>query len=196
MIIRIILGCFLSYITGSIPFSYIIAKRIKGVDLRYVGEGNVGGRNVWHVVGKKFGILAAALDFLKGLAAFGIGYFFGLFPWWIWLCGFFVVLGHDFPIFLRLKGGKGAASAFGFLLGMQPLVILGSLVLTGLVYFPFRKFHLAMTIGMGSIPVLWYFVSKKPLEETALLVLFLVLLGLKRIIDEPHMKKIKQESGW
>jgi len=48
---------------GSIPFSYIVAKKIKGVDIRVVGEGNVGGRNVWHVVGKKYGAIAGGLDF-------------------------------------------------------------------------------------------------------------------------------------
>jgi len=44
----------ISYLLGSIPFSYIVAKKVKGVDIRVVGEGNVGGRNVWHVVGKKY----------------------------------------------------------------------------------------------------------------------------------------------
>ena len=141
MQINIILGCILSYLLGSIPFSYIIAKKVKGVDLRVVGEGNVGGRNVWHVVGKKYGAMAAILDFFKGLAAYGTGVLLGLSPWWIWLCGFFVVMGHDFPIFLKGRGGKGAASALGFLLGMLPLVIVISLMLTGAIYLPFRRFR-------------------------------------------------------
>ena len=62
MVTRIILGCVLAYFLGSIPFSYIIAKKVKGIDIRVTGEGNVGGRNVWHLVGKKYGILAGFLD--------------------------------------------------------------------------------------------------------------------------------------
>lgn len=196
MVIKVVIGCILSYLLGSIPFSYIIAKKVKGVDLRVVGEGNVGGRNVWHVVGKKYGVLAALLDVSKGFMAYWVGFILGLSPWYIWLCGFFVILGHGFPLFLRGRGGKGAASAIGFLLGMQPLIIILSGILIGIFYFPFRNFHLAIGIGMGSIPILWRVILKKPWTELAILVSFLLLLGLKRIVDAPYMRSIKQESGW
>jgi glycerol-3-phosphate acyltransferase PlsY len=156
----------------------------------------VGARNVWHVVGKKYGIMAGFLDVLKGFLAYGVGYFLGLLPVWIWLCGFFVVFGHDFPVFLKGRGGKGAASAMGFLLGMQPLVILASGLLIGAVYLPFRRFHLALIIGMASIPVLWWLVLEEPWPEIVLPCSFLLFLGLKRFIDEPYMRRIKQESGW
>ena len=196
MIGKIILGCIISYFLGSIPFSYIIAKKVKGVDLRLVGEGNVGGRNVWHVVGKKYGVLAALLDVFKGFLSYWVGFFLGLSPWWVWLCGFSCVLGHGYPIFLKGRGGKGAASAMGFLLAMQPLVILVSGLLIGAVYLPFRRFHLAIGIGMASIPILWFAVLKKSWLELAILLAFLLSLGLKRIIDEPYMRRVKQESGW
>jgi len=122
MVAQVIAGCIFSYLLGSIPFSYIIAKKVKGIDIRVTGEGNVGGRNVWHLVGKKYGILAGFLDISKGYGAYWIGYLLGLSPWWIWLCGFCVVLGHNFPVFLKGRGGKGIAAAMGFLLGIQPLV--------------------------------------------------------------------------
>ena len=196
MVTRIILGCVLAYFLGSIPFSYIIAKKVKGIDIRVTGEGNVGGRNVWHLVGKKYGILAGFLDISKGYGAYWIGILFGLSPWWIWLCGFCVVLGHNFPVFLKGKGGKGMAATTGFLLGIQPLIILISGLLILIIYLPFRRFHLAVSIGMASIPILWLLVWKRPWEEILLLVALLSSLGLKRIIDEPYMRRIKQESGW
>lgn len=196
MIIKILLGCVVSYFLGSIPFSFIVAKIVKGVDIRVVGEGNVGGRNVWHVVGKKYGILAGFLDVLKGVSAYWVGYFLGLSPWWIWVCGFFVILGHCFPAFLKGRGGKGLATAVGFLIAMQPLIILVSCFLIGAIYLPSRSFHLAVSIGMASIPILWWAVLKKPWAEIGLLVLLLLLMGLKRLIDEPYMRRIKQESGW
>jgi glycerol-3-phosphate acyltransferase PlsY len=140
--------------------------------------------------------MAFFLDVLKGFLAYWIGYLLGLFPVWIWLCGFFVVFGHGFPIFLKARGGKGAASAMGFLLGMQPFIILASGLIIGAFYILFRRFHLALSIGMASIPILWWVVLEEPWPEIIILCSLLLFLGLKRLIDEPYMKKIKQESGW
>jgi glycerol-3-phosphate acyltransferase PlsY len=196
MAARIILGCVLSYLLGSIPFSYLVAKKSKGVDIRRVGEGNVGARNVWHVVGKKYGAIAALLDFAKGVLAYFVGLLLGLGPLWIWICGFGVVLGHGFPVFLKGRGGKGAACAMGFLMGIEPLLILISGAIIGLIYFPTRHFHLAVGTGMGSLPILWRAIFKKTWLEILLLLFFLLLLGLKRLIDEPYMRRVKQVSGW
>ena len=196
MALQIILGCVLSYLLGSIPFSYIVAKIVKGVDIRVVGEGNVGGRNVWHIVGKKYGIIAGVLDFTKGLSAYFVGLLLGLSPWWIWICGVSVVAGHCFPIFLKGRGGKGLGSALGFLTGIEPLLVLISGAIWGLVYLPWRNFHLAASIGMGSIPILWLVLFKKSWREFVIVTAFLILLGLKRLIDEPYMRRIKKVSGW
>jgi glycerol-3-phosphate acyltransferase PlsY len=196
MLLQIIAGCVASYFLGSISFSYIIARMVKGVDLRIVGEGNVGARNVFHVVGKKYGVLAGVLDFSKGIAAYFVGLLLGLSPMWIWLCGLFVVLGHNFPVFLKGRGGKGMACAFGFLLGMEPLVALISGAIIFLLYFPTKNFHLAVSIGMGSLPILWKFFAGRSWLDTLFCICFLFVLGLKRIIDEPHMKKVRESSGW
>ena len=196
MTIQIIAGCLISYLIGSIPFSYLVAKKVKGVDIRAVGEGNVGGRNVWHVVGKKYGVIAGVLDFTKGLSSYFIAFFLGLAPWWIWLCGVFAVLGHCFPIFLKGRGGKGLATALGFIMGLEPFLVLMATGIYGFIFLLWRNFHLAAFIGMGSIPFLWRFLFKKSWKEVGVLITFLLLLGLKRIIDEPYMRKIKQESGW
>ncbi|MFQ6038504.1 MAG: glycerol-3-phosphate acyltransferase [Candidatus Aminicenantales bacterium] len=185
-----------SYMIGSIPFSYIVAWKVKKVDLRVVGEGNVGGRNVFHVVGKGYGALAGFLDFLKGVGAYGLGLLFGLSLPWLWVCGFCAVLGHQFPVFLRGRGGKGAAAALGFLFALEPLMILlaGGLMLAG--FGISRNFHVAISVGMASIPIQWRFLFHRSWEDAGILLLFLLFLGLKRLIDEPYMKKIKASSGW
>ncbi len=193
--VHIILGCVLCYLIGSIPFSFLIAKAVKNVDIRVIGEGNVGARNVWHVVGKKYGILAGILDASKGYSVYWLGVFLGLSQPWIWLCGLAAVIGHDFPVFLKGRGGKGAGTALGFLLGMQPYVSL-VLLLAGGIYLVFRNFHLAIGIGMGLIPILWKTVFQKTWTESLFVTLFLLFLGFKRILDEPHMRRIKLESGW
>jgi glycerol-3-phosphate acyltransferase PlsY len=196
MVPKILLACALSYLLGSIPFSYIIAKKVKKLDIRITGEGNVGGRNVWHVVGKKYGVLAGSLDFCKGLGAFGLGQLLITSSLFIWLCGFFAVLGHCFPVFLKGRGGKGAASALGFLSGMQPLVMVISGSLMMVSYFIFRNFHISISLGIASIPFLWRFAMERTWTETGILIAFLLFLGMKRIIDEPYMRKIKAQSGW
>ncbi len=192
----LLVGCVLSYLIGSIPFSYIIARRAKGIDLRVAGEGNVGARNVWHVVGKRYGLLAGSLDFSKGLAARGIGALLGIQSPAIWALGFAAVAGHAFPIFLRGRGGKGAATAMGFLLGLAPLPLLVSGAVMGIAYLLFHDFHLAVAPGMALLPLLWRWILHKPWKEVLLLLAFLLFLGLKRILDEPYMKKIKAQTGW
>jgi glycerol-3-phosphate acyltransferase PlsY len=112
-----------AYLLGSIPFSYLVA-RARGVDLRKVGSGNVGGANVWRTSGFAPFVIAVALDMLKGcgptLAALRLlpGR-----PFAVVLVGVAAILGHTFPIFLNFKGGKAVATSTGVLLATAPLLV-------------------------------------------------------------------------
>ena len=192
----IILGCVVSYLVGSIPFSFLIARRAKGLDLRQAGEGNVGARNVWHTVGKGYGLLAGALDVSKGLAAWGLGQILGIKSPWIWALGLAAVIGHAFPIFLRGRGGKGAATAMGFIFAFSPLALVISGAVMGLGFLIFRDFHYAVAPGLALLPVLWHFLFHKSWVDVGLLLTLLCFLGLKRLLDEPYMKRIKAQTGW
>jgi len=123
-----------SYLIGAIPTGYLLA-RFKGVDIRKVGSGNIGATNVYRCVGKSWGILTFILDFLKGYLPAA------LFPLLAqrWtnesygaslsvLCGCLAVVGHNWPVYLRFRGGKGMATGAGALLGFAPLVMLIGLV--------------------------------------------------------------------
>ena len=119
-----LLAALISYLLGSIPFGWIIAK-LKGVDIRSKGSGNIGATNVYRVVGKTEGFLTLLFDLLKGLAAVAI--FSGLFPNHTYMgvvAGFSAVVGHDFSIFLKFKGGKGVATTYGVVLLLYPLAAL------------------------------------------------------------------------
>src|SRR5262249_49682373 len=129
-----------AYLLGSIPFSQLIAHTRAGVNLREVGEGNVGSRNVWHVVGPAWGVLASLLDMLKGLLAYDLAVAAGLPAAGVALVGIAVLLGHQFPIFLRGRGGKGLATGAGVLLGLTPLSTLVGLVVFGVAYLAFHGF--------------------------------------------------------
>ena len=103
------------YFIGSIPFGYIFYKIIKKDDIRKYGSGNIGATNVNRLIGKKFGVLTLILDFLKTfLPCLLIHIYLGTETGA--LSGFFTVIGHIFPIWLKFKGGKGVASFMAFIL--------------------------------------------------------------------------------
>jgi acyl phosphate:glycerol-3-phosphate acyltransferase len=111
-------GVVLAYLIGSVPFGVIVA-RARGVDIFKAGSGNIGATNVGRVLGRKFGILVFALDFLKGAAPTAVmartfGTTAGV------AAGLAALLGHLFPIFLRFRGGKGVATGFGVVAVLMP----------------------------------------------------------------------------
>lgn len=117
-----VLVSILSYLFGSVPFSYIIPKWWKGVDVRKMGSGNVGATNVIRNVGTGVGALCLFLDAMKGfLPVFITRSLFGE-PKLVALAAITAVLGHDFPVFLKFKGGKGVSSSFGVVIALSWLL--------------------------------------------------------------------------
>ena len=105
-----------AYLVGGIPFGYLIG-RLRGVDVRTVGSKNIGATNVFRTVGKKWGLLAFACDVLKGLLPTLAAKAFGGPALWV---GVVCVVGHMLTPYMKFKGGKGVATAFGMLLGLIP----------------------------------------------------------------------------
>ncbi len=113
----------ISYLLGAIPFGLLIGK-IKNVDVRQAGSGNIGATNVLRTLGVVPGTTALILDLFKGTGAVLLGRLFSGDPLIIVLCGLAAVIGHSFPIYLGFKGGKGAATGLGVLLGVAPDIFL------------------------------------------------------------------------
>lgn len=115
----------IGYLFGCLQWSYILSKTFLKVDIRTLGGGNAGASNTVISLGWKWGILVAILDILKAIISiliikhlFKISYLeqdLSL----LYLNGLFVILGHDFPFFMGFKGGKGAASLFGMIIGID-----------------------------------------------------------------------------
>jgi glycerol-3-phosphate acyltransferase PlsY len=126
----------LSYIVGSIPFAYIIVSLFFRKDISKEGSGNVGAMNSYEVTGRKWvGFLVFLFDFLKGISVVLISRY--LIPdddFAILAASFSVVLGHNFSLFLRFKGGKGLATSAGVLLLIQPIILLLWVILWLLIY--------------------------------------------------------------
>jgi glycerol-3-phosphate acyltransferase PlsY len=103
----IALSLVLGYLIGSFPSAYVVARLRKGIDIRQVGSRNMGAMNVFYSVGFGYGILVLALDIGKGAAAVAIARAMGTPDLIQLLAGLAAVVGHNFPVFLNFKGGRG-----------------------------------------------------------------------------------------
>lgn len=112
---KILIIILVSYLIGCFSSAYFLGKVSKNIDIRSYGSGNAGATNALRVLGKKMGILTFVLDILKGIIAVFLGQIILGFNGGL-LASIFVVLGHNFPVFLGFKGGKGVATSLGVLL--------------------------------------------------------------------------------
>ena len=117
-----------SYLLGSVPTAYIFVYLAKGVDIRRVGTGNVGALNAFHQIGLAGGLMVLAVDAGKGaLAVLAIDWV-GAPGWSVFLSTPLIIAGHNWPVLLGFRGGKGAAAIFGVSLAVLPLPTLVTLV--------------------------------------------------------------------
>ncbi|MGD6962155.1 MULTISPECIES: glycerol-3-phosphate 1-O-acyltransferase PlsY [unclassified Fictibacillus] len=102
-----------SYLIGSISFSYLLTKVLRNEDIRNHGSGNAGATNTLRVLGKKPAIAVLLLDCLKGILVVLVALWFTNSSLIAVLCGLVAVIGHNYPVFYGFKGGKGVATAIG-----------------------------------------------------------------------------------
>ena len=140
-----------AYLVGGIPFGFQIGN-MRGVDVRTVGSKNIGATNVFRTVGKKWGVLAFACDVLKGLIPTLLAKQWALDPelppdgsWFPLVVGVMCVVGHMLTPYMKFRGGKGVATAFGMLLGLAPALVGTAFALFAVV------FALSHYISLGSI---------------------------------------------
>ncbi len=108
-----------AYVLGGIPFGLLVARWIAGIDVRQHGSGNIGATNVYRVVGWRAGIIVWLLDVGKGWVPVTVAHSAALKPEWQIAAGLAAVIGHSFSPFLGFRGGKGAATSLGVMLGVM-----------------------------------------------------------------------------
>ncbi|MEK8023747.1 MAG: glycerol-3-phosphate 1-O-acyltransferase PlsY [Candidatus Hydrogenedentota bacterium] len=133
------------YLSGSIPFAYVIARKKLGLDIREHGSGNVGATNMWRVGGARLGFLCFVLDIAKGYVPAALAFRFGG-ETAAMLSGTCAIVGHVFPIWLKGSGGKGVATAAGAFLAIAPVPFLYAFT-TFLVVGPLAT----RTVSAGSV---------------------------------------------
>jgi len=153
MSVKLIIISFIAYFLGNISASYMVAKYFKGIDIRKYGSGNAGATNVFRTLGAKAGLLAFLGDALKGAVAVVIGHLIGGENGQV-AAGLFVVVGHNWPVLLGFKGGKGIATTIGVMIAINPLMV-AAIVPIGIVIIIITKYvSLASILGMTIFPLL------------------------------------------
>lgn len=184
--LSLILTGLFAYLIGATPCGLLIA-RMRGVDIRKVGSGNIGATNVFRCVGKSWGILAFVLDFIKGFApAFWLP---GLFlespaPYVGIMTGALAVVGHNWPVWLKFKGGKGVATSAGMLAGIAPWTILTGLVTWILAMVLTRIVSVASMAAAVAVIITGWIAYNEPGQ--LLLPVVLTVLGLLVIVRHRH----------
>ena len=155
-----------AYLLGSIPTGYLLMRIFRRQDIRSMGSGNIGATNVLRSGAKGLGAATFLFDVLKGALAVLLGkYIAGLWTPAIHpheamaLAALCAVLGHMFPVWLGLRGGKGVATAFGVFLVLAPWAALGSLTIFVVVFALGRFVSLASILGAIAFPAIAWFVE-------------------------------------
>jgi len=117
----------IAYLLGSIPSALIVGKLGYKIDIREHGSGNLGATNTFRVLGIKAGIIVTVSDVLKGTIATLLPLIMGADVHQL-IIGLFAVVGHTYPLFAKLKGGKAVATSGGIILGVSPLLFLSAVV--------------------------------------------------------------------
>jgi len=177
-----------AYLLGSVPTGYLLVRFYLKRDIRSSGSGNIGATNVLRSGGKLLGAATFLLDVLKGCSAVWLGGFLGalLLPTMPFrtaqaIAVLAAVLGHIFPLWLKFKGGKGVATAFGVFLVAAPWAALASIAVFSLILLLTRYVSLASIIGAACFPAFaWLLVGgDKPITYIAAQVLVALIIILK-----------------
>ncbi len=175
---NLLLSIFVGYLFGSIPFTQLVSRMVKGIDLREVGSRNVGGRNLIRTAGLAWGLVGGAGDVLKGFLAMAFANSQAILAPHIYLVGMAAVAGHNWPVWLRFRGGKGLATAWGAALWLIPTHALISFSLALLVFLFSRNILLtALTSFIALFLTIRFLTPQSDLNAFAAGLFLVVLLA-------------------
>ena len=172
----------LCYLIGSIPSGYLVA-RAKRIDIRQHGSRNIGAANVARVMGKNWGYLVGVCDFLKGFLAVKVGLVLASYFLFSAVLGGVVaaiasILGHNYPVWLGFKGGKGVATSGGAVLGLfPPLIFFSAGAVWVAVFLISRYTSLASITAAVGLPIAVLLIAAKTGTDFWLLLGFSVLIS-------------------
>ena len=167
-----------SYLLGSVPAAYLAIKWARGVDIRKQGTGNVGAANVLSTGPKWLAVPVALFDIGKGAFCVWVAQLLDLSAAQQVTAGLCAIVGHNWPIFLSFRGGRGVFASLGFITILSPLLGLYTLVMPYL-FAPFRLVALGVFFAYISVPTLAWFLSEPlGIEEPLTITLGFVVMSL------------------
>lgn len=180
----------LAYLLGAIPTGYLFARFVKGVDLRQVGSGNIGATNVLRAFGWGPGLAVLAADVAKGaLVAGPLASWLSVAPggWVAAAGGLTAVLGHDYTVFLGMRGGKGVATSCGVLLVLAPRSTLATLAVFAVIVRATRMVSAGSLAGALALPLFLWLLGEREAPALCLSLLLAALVWLKHI---PNLRRM------
>lgn len=184
-----------AYLFGSIPFSYLAGK-IRGIDLSKQGTHQVGAGNLWRMTSRKLGLIVGCFDFLKGILMVWVAYLLELEAGPQLVVGLAVIIGHNWPVFLRFHGGRGIATLLGLAIILPVLndispwpsvIAVGFTVVMTVI---FRSSPLPVLISAASLPLTSWLFHNPTGVVTAFLAIFMVVV-VKRLTAQPAPEKLE-----
>lgn len=185
-----------AYILGSVPTAYIVVKLVTGQDIRVMGTGNVGALNTYHQVGIWYAILVLLTDVMKGVLAVLIPTWADSSQWTVFVTSTLVLVGHNWPVFLGFRGGKGAAAISGISFMIAPIITLLVILAVATTLMIIR--NVVLSVGFGF--VIWnliLLVTGDDLHQKGLCVfLTLVVTATYLVSMKDHLIRSIKDRDW
>ena len=199
MISDIVIAILIGYLLGSIPSAYLAGRLKKGIDIREVGSRNMGAMNVFYQVGPMEAVLVTLVDLGKGVGAILLvrwlsgSPLISSFDLLTGIAGTAAVLGHIFPVFLKFRGGKGAATAIGILIFLMPWAVPFLFAVFGIALFITRNATFSYSLLLIVFPFVAGFIYRDHYGEPLALVFYSIGLGV--FLGIQYIPRIKEMHG-
>jgi len=185
MVIEFVLLLLGAYLLGAVPAAYLAGRWSRGIDIRQYGSGNVGAANVLAIVSKRWAIPVIIFDLVKGMVVVYIARLLGLEVYQQVIIGIAAIIGHNWPVFLRFSGGRGALTTVGVLFVLAPWLTL-ILLAVAFLFTPFRQLALGTLVAMAALPLCSWFLSqpfgiKEPLSTSLGFLAIFLLVVIRRL---------------
>lgn len=187
MVLTRFISIIIGYLFGCINFAYIIGRFHDHIDIRNYGSGNSGTTNAIRVMGWKWGALTFLGDFLKAIVAYVVVAFVFDSQIAAIYAGFGVVIGHNWPVFLKFKGGKGIASTVGLIFAVDYRAGLIVAIVMALIIYITRYVSVGSLLMAVAMPIIFYITKDGNLEFLAI---GLILMGIAIARHNGNIKRL------
>lgn len=185
-----------AYLLGSIPTAYILVRLAKGEDIRQSGSRNVGALNTYNQVGAWAGLTVLLVDTSKGVLAVAVPRLVAIDDWALFITTPLVVAGHNWPVFLHFRGGKGAAAIFGISLVIVPWLTVITAGPSILVMLLLRNVVLGAAFGFIMLNILLWVTGQGARQAGLCLLLTSLVTGTYMVNVRGHIVSSTKARQW